>query len=89
MYIHRMAGMVRKQVYLTVEQDRLLRRAAKKHRRTEADLIREALDRTLGDAAIDDPADDALWGLVAITDDTDAPDLSDKVDDVLYGARKK
>ena len=88
MYIHRMAGMVRKQVYLTVEQDRRLRRAAKKHRRTEADLIREALDRTLGDATVVDPADDALWGLVAITDD-DHPDLSERVDDVVYGTRKK
>lgn len=82
-----MAAMVRKQFYLTVEQDRRLRRAAKKHRRTEADLIREALDRTLGDAAIDDPADDALWGLVAITD-AKPSDPSETIDDVLYGTRK-
>ena len=88
MYIHHMGGMVRKQVYLTVEQDRLLRRAAKKHRRTEAQIIREALDRTLGDSTIDDPAADALWGLVAITSD-DASDLSGRVDDAVYGVRKK
>ena len=89
MYIHHMASMVRKQVYLTVEQDRLLRRAAKKHRRTEAEIIRQALDRTLGNPASDDPARDPIWGLVAIADGgDDLSELSERIDDVLYARRK-
>ena len=83
-----MASMVRKQIYLTVEQDRRLRRAAKKHRRTEAEIIRDALDRTLGDASRSDPSGDALWGLVGIASGKN-DDLSEQVDAVLYGTNKK
>ena len=44
-YMHRVARMVRKQVYLS----RRLRRAARRLRRSEADVLREALERHLGD----------------------------------------
>lgn len=83
-----MASMVRKQVYLTVEQDRRLRQAAKKHRRTEAEIIRDALDRTLGASSPADPAGDALWELVATTSDG-SDTLSEDVDAVVYGTRRK
>ena len=40
--------MVRKQVFITVEQNRLLKQRAKATRRPEAELIRAAIDRELG-----------------------------------------
>jgi hypothetical protein len=89
MYIHRMERMVRKQVYLTTEQDRRLRQAARKHRRTEAEIVRQALDRELGtDFPAADPADDSLWGLVGIADGGPS-DVSERVDEYLYGRPKK
>ncbi|HXH20753.1 MAG TPA: hypothetical protein VNN10_01900 [Dehalococcoidia bacterium] len=39
-----MARMVRKQVYITEEQERLLKRRARERSKAEADLIREGLD---------------------------------------------
>jgi hypothetical protein len=42
-----MAGMIRKQVYIEPRQERLLKERAKKYRVTEADLIRQAIDRGL------------------------------------------
>ncbi len=41
-------SMVRKQVFITVEQNRLLKLRAKTARRPEAELIRAAIDRELG-----------------------------------------
>ena len=38
-------SMVHKQVYLTASQNARLRRASKKLQRSEADLLREAIDR--------------------------------------------
>jgi hypothetical protein len=78
-----MARMVRKQIYLTPEQAQRLRRAAARERRTEADVIREALDRRLGGA----PArgeDDPLLGIIGFGSGGPA-DLSSRVDDYLYG----
>lgn len=40
--------MVRKQVFITAEQNRLLKQRAKASRRPEAELIRAAIDRELG-----------------------------------------
>ncbi len=40
--------MVRKQVFITAEQNRLLKQRAKATRRPEAELIRAAIDRELG-----------------------------------------
>jgi hypothetical protein len=80
-----MVGMIRKQVYLTAEQGRRLRRAARKNRRTEAEIIRQALDRELGsDIPAADPTDDSLWGLVGIADG-ERDDVSERVDEYVYG----
>ena len=40
-----MPAMVRKQLYLEARQERILKRLAKKTGKTEAEIIREALDR--------------------------------------------
>lgn len=90
MYIHHMAQMVRKQLYLSAEQNQRLRRAAARLRRTEADLVREALDRHLGAPAADELHidDDPLWDIVGLATSRTG-DLSDRVDDHLYGPRKR
>ena len=41
-------AMVRKQVFITAEQNRLLKQRAKSTKRPEAELIRSAIDRELG-----------------------------------------
>jgi hypothetical protein len=87
MYIHRVSNaMIRKQVYLTAELDARLRREAKRQRRTEAEILREALAARLNatDPSSSDASQDALWGLVGIGASEEA-DLSGRVDEVLYG----
>src|SRR6266508_2746675 len=65
--------MVRKQVYLKADQERKLKALAARRRCTEAELIREALDR------LPDPTDDAVLlkleaaGLLAPEPDTRGP----------------
>lgn len=92
MYIHRVKkGMVRKQVYLTAEQNDRLRSAAARQRRTEAEILREALDQHLGQPGRSSPPvdEDPLWDIVGIASSDDGgagSDLSERVDDVLYGA---
>jgi hypothetical protein len=87
MYIHHVSKtMIRKQVYLTAELDARLRREATRQRRSEAEILREALATRLN---IADPADldasaDALWDLVGVAASADT-DLSQRVDEVLYG----
>jgi hypothetical protein len=57
-----MTVMVRKQIYLEPRQDELLKRLAKKHKMSEAELIRQAIDRQIdvsGGAAL--PRDPAAW----------------------------
>ena len=90
MYIHRMGRMVRKQVYLSTEQNVLLRRAAARQRRSEAEVLRDALDRHLGAAR---PVarrleEDPIWEIVGITAGDDGR-LSERVDDLLYGRRRR
>jgi len=87
MYIHHMSKMVRKQVYLTQEQDQRVRRAAALSRRTDAAIIREALDQHL------DPKtpkgsfeEDPIWGLVGLGESSKG-DFSERVDEYLYGRR--
>ncbi len=80
MYIHRMARMVRKQIYLSREQNERLRRAARRLRRTEADLG----DRRGGVSLARDP----LWAIVGIAASPHG-DLSDRIDEHLYGARRR
>jgi hypothetical protein len=90
MYIHRMARMIRKQVYLSSVQNARLHRAAARLRRTEADLLREALDRFLQpETASGGTHDrDPLWDIVGLVDSGDS-NASGRVDEVLYGARRR
>jgi hypothetical protein len=80
--------MVRKQIYLTAELDERLRREAKRQRRSEAEILREALAARLnaGSDADQDASTDALWRLVGIAPSRDR-DLSERVDEILYGRR--
>jgi hypothetical protein len=82
--------MVRKQIYISAEQNTRLRRAAVRSRRTEAEVLREALDDHLGDPARKKVgvARDALWGIVGIGASREG-DLSERVDDYLYGRRRR
>jgi len=87
MYIHHMSRMVRKQVYLTQEQDQRVRRAAALSRRTDAAIIREALDRHLEPQRSKAPLEeDPLWGIVGLGKSSKG-DLSERVDEYLYGRR--
>jgi hypothetical protein len=87
MYIHRVANpMIRKQVYLTADLDRRLRREAARQRRPEAEILREALAARLNAVGAErvDTSTDALWDLVGIAA-SNTTDLSERVDEVLYG----
>jgi hypothetical protein len=91
MYIHHlMPRLVRKQVYLTPEQDELLKRAAARERRSEADIIRGALDQRLGakKAPRRSRSRDPLWGIVNLGR-SGARDVSAQVDHYLYGTPRK
>ena len=79
--------MVRKQIYLTARQNDLLKRAAAAARRSEAELLREALDRFLESQAPRAPAlpADPLWGIVGLADGGDER-ASERVEEALYGA---
>lgn len=78
--------MVRKQIYLTAEQAQKLRRTATREKRSEAEVIREALAARLGGVKVDERSYDAdpLWGIVGLATGG-PPDLSQRVDDYLYG----
>jgi hypothetical protein len=82
--------MIRKQVYLTPELDQRLRREAARQRRSEAEILREALAARLNAPSSEpaDPSADALWDLVGIGA-SNATDLSERVDEVLYGKSAK
>jgi len=85
--------MQRKQLYLTAAQNKRLREVAGQTRRSEAELVREALARYLAEE--EGPAqsidDDALWDLVGASKagKPGEPDLSERVDEILYGADNK
>jgi len=93
MYIHHMGRLVRKQLYLTPEQNQRLRRAARNERRTEAEIVREALDLRL---VLDEGAkaagagfeDDSLWEVVGMVR-TGPADVSVQVDHYLYGTPRR
>lgn len=91
MYVRRVARMVRRQIYLTVEHDRRLREAAVRERRAEAEIVREALDRHLATAttaAVQDRSRDPLFDVVGLGS-SGLGDLSKNVDRYLYGATRK
>ena len=84
-----MARLVRKQVYLTMEQDRLLHRAALREKRSEAEILRAALDARLRTQHVSGTAvaKDSLWQIVALGT-SKRRDVSERVDEVLYGRPK-
>ena len=55
-----MPQMIRKQVYIEPRQERLLKERARRYRATEADLIRQAIDRGLERTALSIP-DPEAW----------------------------
>lgn len=59
-----MEPMVRKQLYLTRAQDRALKERARRERRSEAALVREAVDRLL-----DASADETTGALARLADE--------------------
>jgi hypothetical protein len=61
----RRVGVIRKQTYITEDQDRAIKRLAGASGRSEADLIREAISSYLAAHGLDDPADPYL-DLVAL-----------------------
>jgi predicted DNA-binding protein len=72
-------AMIRKQVYLTAELAERLGREAKRQRRTEAEVFREALAARLNatEPSSSDASEDALWQLVGIGASKEA-DLSER-----------
>jgi hypothetical protein len=84
-----MARMVRKQVYLTAEQDEKIRRLAAGQRRPEAELIRDALDQMLESASAARARfdKDPLWDIVGIGR-SGRGDVSANVDAYLYGDKR-
>jgi hypothetical protein len=84
-----MPKMVRKQVYLTGEQDQMLRRAASRGRCADAAIIRAALDRYFEKPSPAMPiTKDPLWDIVGLGESS-AGDLSDRVDHYLYQTRTR
>ena len=79
--------MVKKQVYLTVAQDTQLKRLAEQQRRSQAEVLRDALDRYLPNPQPLQLADDALFRLVGAGCSEGEGDLSERVDDLLCGGR--
>ena len=81
--------MVRKQIYITAEQNSRLRKAARKQRRPEAEIVRDALDRNLGTPPRKGKGfdDDPLWDIVGLSHGPG--DLSSNVDDHLYGPMRE
>jgi hypothetical protein len=73
----------------TTKQNSRLQRAAKKLQRSEAELLREAIDRYLPESSLEgaDLEQDPLFRLVGIG--SGEPDLSERVDDILYGSAQE
>jgi hypothetical protein len=82
--------MIRKQIYLPEELERRLAVASKQQQKSEAELVREALEDKLATAA-PVSAGAALLKLAELGRRLDIalpPDASTKHDDYLYGDRK-
>ena len=82
--------MIRKQIYLPEELGRRLSVASKQQRKSEAELVREALEDKLG-ATPPVSAGAALMKLAELGRRLDValpPDASARHDDYLYGDRK-
>jgi hypothetical protein len=80
--------MRRKQIYLDDASERALKRLAAQTGRSEASLIREALQRYL--ARGDDHGDDPLERLIGLVSDASGPDdVAEEHDHYLYGAPRE
>ena len=80
--------MRRKQIYLDEASERALKRLAARTGRSEASLIREALQRYLAPGG--DPGDDPLERLIGLVPDENGPDdVAEEHDHYLYGAPKE
>ncbi|HEX6273316.1 MAG TPA: hypothetical protein VFZ53_09755 [Polyangiaceae bacterium] len=79
--------MIRKQIYLTPAQNARLRKAARRLRRSEAEVLREAIELHLPSAnrRRSSVMQDSLFRLIG-AGSSSARDLSEHVDDILYGA---
>ncbi len=56
-----MTEMVRKQIYIEKRQESLLKKWARRRRVSEAEIIREAIDKQLGEAAQSFHPDPQAW----------------------------
>jgi hypothetical protein len=85
-----MGRLVRKQVYITEEQEQLLKRAARSERRTEAEILRAALDQVFRPKRVarGQGKSDPLWDIVGLGRSRDG-DVASNVDHYLYPARRK
>jgi len=90
MYIHHVGKLVRKQVYLTAEQNEWLARTAAQQRRPAAEVIRAALDAGMRSRRAPRArlATDSLWDIVGLGSSA-RRDVSEQVDHYLYGAPKR
>ena len=90
MYIHQMGNLVRKQVYLTAEQDEWVVRTAAQERRPAAEVIRAALDAKMRPerAPMARLATDSLWDIVGLGSSREQ-DVSEQVNHYLYGAPRR
>jgi hypothetical protein len=80
--------MRRKQIYLDDASERALKRLAARTGRSEAALIREALQRYLASGV--DHTGDPLEGLIGLVPDEAGPDdVAEEHDHYLYGAPKE
>ena len=86
MQLHHMDRLIRKQVYITEEQERLLKLAAKREQRAEAEILRAALDQVLLPKTVNRAPSkpDPLWGIVGLGR-TEGADVARNVDLYLYG----
>lgn len=79
--------MRRKQLYLDESTERALRRVAAQSGRSEAAVVREALQRYVAELPM--PAEDPLERLIGLVDDPAGPnDVAEEHDHYLYGAAK-
>jgi len=73
--------MIRIQLHLTERQDRLLRELARRAGSTRADLIRQGIDRLLGEQ---DGAADPLLELIGAAGRSGRSDSSERHDEIIY-----
>ena len=84
-----MGRLVRKQIYVTAQQNEWLKRAAAREGQPEAEIIRSALDARIGPqrGARFRLAEDPLWDIVGLGA-SDRSDVSEHVDASLYRLRR-